>query len=139
MKYILDIASKKELDLWENIKLGYTESEGHPLLREAVLQYYKLNSIENVVVASPGELNFITMNVLLSPEDHVICISPSYQSLYEVVRSVRLRTFFLEAKSQKLGIRHPGIGSINSKKYQTYHYQFPAQSDGKLFDSGGVG
>ena len=88
LKYVLDIASKQELELWENMQLGYTESEGHSLLREAVLQYYTLTDIRNVIVASPGELNFITMNVLLSRTDHVIAISPSYQSLYEVVKTV---------------------------------------------------
>jgi aspartate/methionine/tyrosine aminotransferase len=39
-------------------------------------------------VASPGELNFISMNVLLQPNDHVIVVSPAYQSLSEVVKSL---------------------------------------------------
>jgi aspartate/methionine/tyrosine aminotransferase len=88
MKYVLDQASAKELELWEKLTLGYTGSEGHPLLREAILQYYNLENIENVVVSSPGELNFITMNVLLKPEDHVVVVSPCYQSLSEVVKSL---------------------------------------------------
>ncbi len=88
MQYILDVATEKELALWENLTLGYTESEGDPKLREAILQYYQLNTIENVVVASPGELNFISMNVLLSEGNHVISIAPAYQSLYEVVRAI---------------------------------------------------
>lgn len=74
--------------MWEGLKLGYTESEGSPLLREAILQYYKLKNIENAVVATPGELNFISMNVLLRPEDHAITVAPCYQSLSEVVKTV---------------------------------------------------
>jgi aspartate/methionine/tyrosine aminotransferase len=88
LKYLLELASSEELHLWENMALGYTESQGHPALREAILQYYTLNDIDNVLVSTPGELNFITMNVLLEPDDHVIAISPSYQSLYEVVKSI---------------------------------------------------
>ncbi len=88
LKFLLDIASPSELRLWETLKLGYTESEGHPVLREAILQYYKCSAVENVVVASPGELNFITMNVLLGSADHVVAVAPSYQSLYEVTRSI---------------------------------------------------
>lgn len=88
LKYVLKNASKEERTLWEGLKLGYTESEGNPLLREAILQYYKIKTIENVVVATPGELNFITMNVLLKNTDHVITVSPSYQSLFQVVKSV---------------------------------------------------
>ena len=88
MEYVLQQASSKEIQLWEALNLGYTESEGHPLLREAILQYYNLKNIENVIVASPGELNFISMNVLLQPNDHVVVVSPAYQSLSEVVKSL---------------------------------------------------
>ena len=88
LKYLLENASKNEIDLWEGMQLGYTESEGNPLLREAILQYYKIKSIDNVIVATPGELNFITMNVLLDKTDHVISVSPCYQSLSEVVKSI---------------------------------------------------
>jgi len=88
LNYILDLASKDELERWNNLKLGYTESAGHPLLRESILKNYDLNDIENVVVATPGELNFISMNVLLNANDHVISVAPAYQSLYEVVKSL---------------------------------------------------
>ena len=96
LKYLLAIATKQELDLWEGLKLGYTESEGNSILREAILQYYKIKTIENVVVASPGELNFISMNVLLNSTDHVITVSPCYQSLYEVVKSVNCNLSYWE-------------------------------------------
>lgn len=100
LKYLLANASKQELDLWQGIKLGYTESEGSPVLREAILQNYKIKTIENVVVASPGELNFISMNVLLNSADHVITVSPCYQSLYEVVRSVKCSLSYWEPDSE---------------------------------------
>lgn len=88
LNYVLEHASKHDLDLWQGLKLGYTESAGNPMLREAILQHYKIKTIENVVVASPGELNFISMHVLLKSTDHVITVSPCYQSLYEVVKSI---------------------------------------------------
>ncbi|MBV2247420.1 MAG: aminotransferase class I/II-fold pyridoxal phosphate-dependent enzyme [Lentimicrobium sp.] len=88
MKYVLEQASDNEMGLWEKQTLGYTESEGHPLLRKAIMQYYNSGNLTNVVVASPGELNFITMNVLLQAGDHVVVVSPCYQSLSEVVKSL---------------------------------------------------
>lgn len=94
LKDLLNVASKNELDLWENMKFGYTESEGSPILREAILQYYKIKDIENVVVATPGELNFISMNVLLQPSDHVIAVGPCYQSLSEIVKSISCELSF---------------------------------------------
>ncbi|MEM7040484.1 MAG: aminotransferase class I/II-fold pyridoxal phosphate-dependent enzyme, partial [Bacteroidota bacterium] len=88
MGELLEIASEAERDLWKNLRLGYTESQGHPLLRAAVLQHYAAESIEQVVVASPGELNFVLMNVLLDATDHVITVGPCYQSLSEVVEAI---------------------------------------------------
>lgn len=94
LEEVLSVASPQELELWENLKLGYTESKGHPLLREAILTNYSLKTIDNVVVASPGELNFIAMNVLLEPGDHAIVVSPAYQSLHEVIRSLHCELSF---------------------------------------------
>ena len=100
LKYVLAQATQNELDLWEGMVFGYTESEGDPLLREAILQYYKIKSIENVVVATPGELNFISMNVLLNPSDHVVTVSPCYQSLSEVVNAIGCELSFWEPSSE---------------------------------------
>ncbi|MDH3243773.1 MAG: aminotransferase class I/II-fold pyridoxal phosphate-dependent enzyme [Saprospiraceae bacterium] len=88
MQQILEMATDAELSLWNNLTLGYTESEGSHLLREAILQHYRIKDIRQVIVASPGELNFIAMNVLLEPGEHVITVSPGYQSLREVVHSL---------------------------------------------------
>lgn len=88
MNYVLQHASEQEVQMWNNIKLGYTDSVGNPLLRESILQFYKTNSIDDVVVASPGELNFIAMNVILKAQDHVVAVSPAYQSLHEVIQSL---------------------------------------------------
>ena len=89
LKYLLDNAKEKEKILWHEMKLGYTESAGLPLLRESILQFYNIKTIKNVVVASPGELNYITMNLLLKPTDHIITVSPCYQSLYEIAKSLK--------------------------------------------------
>ena len=88
LDYVLAGAAEQEKSLWENMTFGYTESEGHTLLRQSILRYYKADSIDNVVVASPGELNFVTMNVLLDPSDHVVAVAPCYQSLTEIVKSL---------------------------------------------------
>lgn len=100
LKYVLAQATKNELELWEGMAFGYTESQGEPLLRETILQYYKIKSIENIVVATPGELNFISMNVLLNPTDHVVTVSPCYQSLSEVVNAIGCELSFWKPSSE---------------------------------------
>ncbi len=88
MNDLLSCANSDELKLWDELKLGYTDSKGHTLLREAISPYYNNAPIDDIIMGSPGELNYITMNVLLKPEDHIISISPSYQSLYEIAKTI---------------------------------------------------
>lgn len=88
MKYVLDLASNKEKESWENLKLGYTETLGSEPLREAINNHYQTIKMDEIIVSSPGEANFILMNVLLNKGDNVICMSPMYQSLYQVAKEL---------------------------------------------------
>lgn len=87
LEELLQLADDGCLKLWHNLKLGYTESAGHPLLCEEVARLYRNVAAENVMIAAPEEAIFIAMHTLLLPGDHVITIFPAYQSLYEVARS----------------------------------------------------
>lgn len=90
MEQILQQATAEELELWNNLTLGYTEGLGSPFLREAICRFYSNAKPENVLVASPGELSFILMNVLMSGKEkpHAVVVSPAYQSLYQVLESL---------------------------------------------------
>lgn len=88
MKYVLDLASDKEKEQWETLQLGYTETRGSEALRTAIKQHYKTINLDEIVVSSPGEANFILMNVLLEKGDEVICMGPMYQSLYQVAKDL---------------------------------------------------
>src|ERR1700759_5557244 len=84
LKYILDLASAGELERWETQTFGYTETKGSPALRTAITKHYQSIGIHDLLVLSPGEANFCLMNVLLEKGDEIICMSPMYQSLYQV-------------------------------------------------------
>ena len=88
MAELLQMAAPESLDLWQNLKLGYTESQGHPSLRTEVASLYQRIPPENVLIAAPEEAILIAMHTLLSPGDHAIVLSPAYQSLYEIARSI---------------------------------------------------
>ncbi len=91
---LLHLATPEERSIWDGLRLGYTESTGLPMLRDEITKQYKTIAADEVVVMSPGEANFILMNVLLEKEDHVICMAPAYQSLYEVVHSIGCQVSF---------------------------------------------
>lgn len=130
LKYLLELATKDEMNLWEGLKLGYTESEGNSLLRAAILQYYKIKTIENVVVASPGELNFISMNVLLDSKDHVITISPCYQSLSEVVKSIECELSYWKPNPEKWEFNTADLEKLIKKNTKLIILNFPHNPTG---------
>jgi aspartate/methionine/tyrosine aminotransferase len=82
--------------LWERLTLGYTESQGLPLLRSEIASLYSGVSADEIVVAAPQELVLIAMNCLLEAGDHVVCAFPGYQSLYQVAESIGCRVDFWE-------------------------------------------
>jgi aspartate/methionine/tyrosine aminotransferase len=88
MAELLALAAPASLELWQGLSLGYTESQGHPLLREEVANLYQHIPAENILIAAPEEAIFVAMQTLLRPGDQLVVISPAYQSLHEIARSI---------------------------------------------------
>lgn len=82
LKELLEMADEESLVLWENLRLGYTEVRGAPLLlREITKLYQQVDKNGVVVFAGAEEALFGAINVLVQPGDHVIVLHPCYQSL----------------------------------------------------------
>ena len=85
---LLALADDESRRLWETLRLGYTESAGHPLLRAEIARLYAAAEPEAVLTFTGAEEGiFLAMHALLSAGDHLIVAWPAYQSLYEVARS----------------------------------------------------
>jgi len=85
---LLEMADEETEELWDGLKLGYTESQGHPLLRQEIAAIYESIRPQEVLVLALEEGIYLLMLALLSAGDHLICTFPGYQSLYEVARSL---------------------------------------------------
>ena len=85
---LLEMADDDSMELWDNLKLGYTESLGAPHLREEIAGLYADVDPAEVLVCSPVEGIFVAMNAILEKGDHVICGFPDYQALDEVARAI---------------------------------------------------
>ncbi|MFY9309172.1 MAG: aminotransferase class I/II-fold pyridoxal phosphate-dependent enzyme [Bacteroidia bacterium] len=96
INYVLGLASECELRRWQNLTLGYTETMGSEMLRQSIKKHYENIEIDEILVATPGELSFIAMNVLLDKGDNVICLSPTYQSLYQIAKELGCSLTFWE-------------------------------------------
>jgi aspartate/methionine/tyrosine aminotransferase len=78
---LLGFASAEDLSAWGSMKLGYTETAGHPELRSLIANDY--GGID-VITAVPEEAIYLTMRALLKPGDKIVATCPGYQSLYEI-------------------------------------------------------
>ena len=86
---LLSLADASGRAMWENLRLGYTESLGHPLLRAEIARLYQTATPDDVITfAGAQEGIFLAMHAILAAGDHIVVLWPAYQSLYEVARSI---------------------------------------------------
>jgi aspartate/methionine/tyrosine aminotransferase len=131
---LLDLADPETLRWWEDLVLGYTESQGHPLLRQEIARLYRTAGPDDILVAAPEEAIFIAMNALLGPGDHVIVISPAYQSLYEIAISLgcRVSRWPVELHGDEWRLDPDRLGGLCSPSTQLIVVNFPHNPTGYL-------
>jgi aspartate/methionine/tyrosine aminotransferase len=88
LQELLAMSDGATRELWDSLKLGYTDSAGHPILRREIANLYKTVWPDDVLVLTPEEGIFIAMNALLEKGDHAIILAPAYQSLHEIPKSL---------------------------------------------------
>ena len=80
---------------WESLgclRLGYTESQGAPALRERIAETYSHVGAEGVIgLGAPEEGIFIAMHALLEPGDEAVVLMPCYDSLLNVAEYLGAR------------------------------------------------
>ncbi|MHA2139139.1 MAG: aminotransferase class I/II-fold pyridoxal phosphate-dependent enzyme [Candidatus Hodarchaeales archaeon] len=74
---------------FKNLKLGYTDSQGSPELREMIATLYNNVSKQEILAFAGAEEGiFAFMNIVLNPGDQIIVQFPAYQSLFEIAEAV---------------------------------------------------
>ena len=136
MKDVLRMADDGEMELWDSLELGYTESTGHPHLKDAILKHYNSFDRDNVLVSSPGELAFALMNTILSDKDHAIVVSPSYQSLYEVIRSIGCDISFWNAEEKDWSFSMESLKKLVQSNTKLLIINFPHNPTGSYLKRG---
>ena len=97
---ILAMAPGSEKALLD-LRLGYSESQGHPELRGAIASLYHGVAPDDVVVHCGAEEAILTFySAALEPGDHVIVHTPAYQSLLELPRAMGCRVSEWKARPE---------------------------------------
>ena len=80
MSEIVGMADGQEIDLWQALRLGYTQSAGLPLLRETVVEelYPGLEPDNILTFAGAEEGIFCALNAIVESADHAIVLTPCY-------------------------------------------------------------
>jgi aspartate/methionine/tyrosine aminotransferase len=96
------------------LRLGYTETAGHPALRQEIAGLYEGIGADDILVfAGAEEAIFVFMNAVLRAGDHLVVHSPCYQSLASVAAAAGCRVTRWEA-----GAGHgwaPDPGQLNGE------------------------
>jgi aspartate/methionine/tyrosine aminotransferase len=84
----LDTDPASAAEKFQEVWLGYTESQGSPALRAEICKLYETVQPEDILVHTGAqEAIFLFMFAAFREYDHVIVHSPAYQSLAEVARA----------------------------------------------------
>ncbi|KAI1059111.1 hypothetical protein LB507_003471 [Fusarium sp. FIESC RH6] len=89
-----------------SIKLTYGAISGSPLLRERIAancsdEGTRLAADDVVVTQGAIGANFLALYSLLGPGDHVVCVYPTYQQLYDVPRSIGAEVTLWKLKEEE--------------------------------------
>ena len=86
---LLAMADEDGRRRWDELRLGYTETFGAPDLRRAIADTYDdIDADDILCFAGAEEGIFAAMQVLLSPDDHAIVVTPNYQAAETVPGSI---------------------------------------------------
>lgn len=81
---LLELAGGSMKEFGE-LELGYTESQGHPEYRRLVADMYDdVGDDDVVILTSPVEGIYLTMQTLLDSSCEVVALSPAYDALHHV-------------------------------------------------------
>jgi aspartate/methionine/tyrosine aminotransferase len=134
---LLDLAEPADRDAYQHLKLGYTESNGLPQLRELVAQQLSV-SPDDVVIAAPEEAIYLIMRSLLRPGDRIIVTFPGYQSLYELATSIgcQVERWMPEEMDQGWRFDPEALAALLQPGVRAIVVNFPHNPTGALLDAG---
>lgn len=100
---ILELANPEDKSLWDNLRLHYTEPYGLPQLRQEIAKsLYPSLQAENILCFAGAEEGiFASLHVVCEPGDHVIVLTPCYQSLLEIPKLKGATTTEIALKAEE--------------------------------------
>lgn len=122
-----------------HLSLGYTETLGHPLLREKIAETYSQANMDDVVMlATPIEGIYLVARAVLDPGDEVIVLAPAYDALINMFEhvlgpeNVRRWKFVPDESNTRWELDFAQLNSLISPKTKMLVVNFPHNPTGYL-------
>ena len=116
-------------------KLGYPEMPGSHQLRKEITTLYKtVNEEQVLVLGSPIEGIYLTLNALIQKGDHVVVTSPAYDALYNVPEHVtgKVSRWFLKNDGQQWSLDFNELENLLKQNAKLLVINFPHNPTGFL-------
>lgn len=125
------------MEQFGRLSLGYTESLGHPQLREKIAETYaQVNPDDVVMLGSPVEGIYLVARAALNPGDEVIVLSPAYDALINmfehVVGSARVRRWAFVPSDTRWELDFDQLSNLVSPQTRMLVVNFPHNPTGYL-------
>ncbi len=130
---LIAMADSESLALWNQLNLGYTEYYGLPLLRTEISKLYAGIDHNHILVYSGAEeVIYITMRVLLKPNDHVVVVTPCYNSHKEIPKAIgaRVTELSLDCKNEHWSLDLEKFSSLVTDNTKLIIINFPHNPTG---------
>lgn len=128
---LLALADDDARRRWSGLRLGYTESLGLPALREEIAQLHEGASAHDVITFAGAEEGvYLSMHALLQPGDHAVVVTPAYQSLYEVARSIGADVTLVPLKSSDWSLDIDAVLAAMGSRTRVVAVNFPHSPTG---------
>ena len=134
---LLALADEDARRRWERLALGYTESLGLPALREAIASLYADITPEHVIVLSGAEEGiFLALNASLTAGDEAIVVTPAYQSLHAIPRSLGARVVEVPLREDRRWELDPDeVERHVTRRTRVIAVNYPHNPTGALIDA----
>ena len=101
---LLSLADQTELRRWERLGLGYSSSQGDPVLRESIADLYPdLTPADIITFAGAQEAIFVAYHALLKKDDWLQVILPIYEPLALVAQGIGVRIGTVSMENSQAG------------------------------------
>jgi aspartate/methionine/tyrosine aminotransferase len=132
---LLELAEPADRIAFESLSLGYTQTYGEPALRDAIAATYEQRQAADVLCFAGAEEGlYVAMRVLLEPGDHVIVVTPNYQSAGTVPAAICAVTGIALDPDDDWSLDIDAVAAAIQPNTRLVSINFPHNPTGKILE-----